>query len=378
MRVVVFGPTYPLRGGISHFTTLMVENMRGRHDVLFLSYLKQYPEFLYPGRTQIDGSEEHVMTQNDPVLSFANPASWHRAARKAVEHKPDLVIFSWVSPALAVQFRYISGFIRNRCPMAQITFVCHNVVQHEERAIDVFLARFAFKQADSFIVHGEGLKSELGLIKPGADVSVTHHPTYEHFASREISSQSARSELGIPPGVPLALYFGFVRPYKGLRHLIDAIPAAFEAIGSLEILIVGEFWGDRDEYLERIEETGFGDRVTVRDEYVPNEEVGLYFSAADIVVLPYTTASASGIIQVAYGFGKPVVTTTVGSLPEVVREGKTGYLVPPGDHRALAGAIIRFFREGDSSEFERNIEEFRPRFSWDRYTEVLENTCRRS
>ncbi|MBN2169501.1 MAG: glycosyltransferase [Actinobacteria bacterium] len=372
MKIVVFGPTHPIRGGISHYSTLMVENLRKRHEVLFISYLKQYPEFLYPGKTQSDDSDFCITTDNDPVLSFADPLSWRRAARKAAEFEPDLAVFSWVSPALAVQFRYISSYIKKNSPSTYITYVCHNVVQHEKRGPDVTLTRLAFRHCDGFVVHGKQLEDELSQIKPEAEVSVTPHPTYEKFAQVQTSRQKARELLGIDSDCPVALYFGFVRPYKGLMHLIKAMPAALRDIPDLHLLIAGEFWENKKEYESEIRNSGVEDRITVIDRYIPNEEIPLFFEAADVVVLPYVSASASGIIQIAYGFNKPVITTEVGTLPEVVVHGETGYVVPPSNHEALASAISEFFLNGASRAFNSNISEFKSRFSWDYFTEVIE------
>lgn len=372
MKIAVFGPTHPIRGGISHYSTLMVESLRKRHEVLFISYLKQYPEFLYPGKTQNDNSEMCITTDNDPVLSFSDPRSWRKAARKAVEFEPDLAVFSWVSPALAVQFRYISSYIKKNRPSTYVTYVCHNVVQHEKRGPDVPLTRLAFRHCDGFVVHGKQLEGELAKLKPGAEVSITPHPTYEKFAQVETSRHKAREQLGIDPDSPVALYFGFVRPYKGLMHLIKALPAALESVPGLHLLIAGEFWEDREEYKNEIRAKGIEDSITVIDRYIPNEEIPMFFEAADVVVLPYTSASASGIIQIAYGFDKPVITTEVGTLPEVVVHGETGYLVPPSNHMALADAISNFFSNGASEEFKGNISEFKSRFSWDHFTDVIE------
>lgn len=372
MKIAVIGPTHPIRGGISHYSTLMVENLRKRHDVLFLSYLKQYPQFMYPGKKQTDNSEVCITTDNDPVLSFADPLSWRRAARKAVEFDPDTVLFSWVNPALAVQFRYISQHIKKSLPETSITYICHNVVQHEKKGPYVPLTKIAFRHCDNFVVHGKQLVEELSQLKPKAEIMVTPHPTYERFAETETSRLEARKLLGLDPDEPVALYFGFVRPYKGLMHLIRALPEAIREIPGLRLLIAGEFWEDKEAYEKEIAAIGVDNRVTVFDRYIPNEEIPTFFKAADIVVLPYTSASASGIVQIAYGFGKPVITTTVGALPETVVHGETGYLVPPADSPALARAMADFFTDGINRDFERNIDNFKSRFSWDHFTDVIE------
>ncbi|MBU4194581.1 MAG: glycosyltransferase [Actinobacteria bacterium] len=371
MRIAVIGPTYPLRGGISQYTTLMVENLRRRHDVLFISFEKQYPQFLFPGRTQKDESVERIEADNEPILSFSNPLSWRKAARRACAFDPGMVIFSWVNPALAIQYRYISGYIKRRLPRGRIVFWCHNVVQHEHRSLGKLLTRIAFGRADHFIVTGRELERELLSLRPGSAVSVVPLPILDVFPQTP-SRAEARNGLGLAEGDRVVLYFGFVRPYKGLINLLGAMPEAVRRIPSLRLLVVGEFWEDRDRYSREIERTGIDRYVTIVDSYVPNEEVPRYFNSADLVVLPYISASASGIVKIAYAFGKPVVTTTVGALPESVDDGRTGFLVPPGDPGAIARAMIEFFEPGRAGEFGRNVEEYRRRFSWERFTEAVE------
>ncbi|MHB8895306.1 MAG: glycosyltransferase [Candidatus Geothermincolia bacterium] len=372
MKLAVIGPTYPIRGGISHYTTLMVKHLRARHEVLFISYSKQYPAMLFPGRTQIDDSSDRIETESEALISFANPLSWRRAARRIADESPDVLVFSWVNPALAVQFRAISALVKRRSPGTRVVFWCHNVTGHESHALDALLTRLAFKHGDEFIVHGEEIKKNFLAVRPGARVAVTDHPVYDVFAEHSMTREEARDRLGLAGDAPVVLYFGFVRQYKGLSYLLQAIPEARESLPGLHLLVVGEFWDDAADYLREMRELGIEQCVTVRDSYVPNEEVALYFCAADIVALPYVSASASGIIQIAYGFDKPVVTTRVGSLPEVVEDGSTGYLVEPADHAALAGAINDFFTNDRREEFTRNVSEYRARFSWERFVEQVD------
>jgi glycosyltransferase involved in cell wall biosynthesis len=372
MKLAVIGPTYPIRGGISHYTTLMVKRLRERHDVLFVSYLKQYPAFLFPGKTQIDSSSERIATDSEPLISFSNPLSWWKAARRIATFAPDVLIFSWVNPALAVQFRAISALVKRRSPRTRIVFWCHNVTGHESSPLDAALTRFAFKHGDEFIVHGDEIRKDFDALMPGAHVTVTDHPIYDVFAEHSLPADEARRRLGIDVGADVVLYFGFVRQYKGLSYLLDAVPAARAGMPGLHVLVVGEFWDSPDTYLDRIRELAIDDCVIVHDAYVPNEEVALYFCAADIVALPYVSASASGIIQIAYGFDKPVITTRVGSLPEVVEEDATGYLVDPEDSAAIARALEDFFKGGRGEEMSRNVSVYRERFSWDRFAEQVE------
>lgn len=371
MKIAVVGPTYPLRGGISHYTTMMVRHLRESCEVLFISYRKQYPDFLYPGRTQIDNSAAAVRAECLPVISFQNPASWLRAAREICAFGPDALVLSWVSPALAVQFRTIAGYVKRKSPETPVIFLCHNVAQHESRALDGWLSRGAMGRGDRFIVHGDADRENLLALLPGAAVEKVALPRFDFFPPCEASALEARGALGLAPDAPVALYFGFVRPYKGLVHLLRALPSALRRLPGLRLLVVGEFWDGRDGYERELRRLRVADAVTIVDRYVPNEEVGLYFSAADVVVLPYVSATGSAIVQVAYGFSRPVITTRVGGLPEAVEDGATGLLVEPADPPALSGAMVDFFEKNLGPEFARNIEAARSRFSWESIAEAI-------
>lgn len=278
---------------------------------------------------------------------------------------------SWVNPALAVQFRYITGFVRRRSPGTRVVFWCHNVAQHERLPLNTLLTRAAFRRADHFIVTCRDSEQNLRAMRKGSQVSVAYLPALDEFADE--SKGSVRDETGLDAEAKVVLYFGFVRAYKGLGHLLDAMSMAVFRVPDLHLLVVGEFWEDRKQYEDAVRRNGLREKVTIVDRYVPNEEVASYFHAADLVVLPYVTATGSGIVQVAYGFGKPVLTTTVGSLPEVVEDGRTGYLVKPGDPEAIAEAIVDFFESGRGDDFSNNIAEMRGRFSWERFVEVVES-----
>jgi len=371
MKIAVIGPTYPIRGGISHYTTLMVRHLRERHEVLFISYSKQYPAFLFPGKTQIDDSTDRIEEKSEPLISFSNPLSWRRAARRIADWSPDVLVFSWVNPALAVQFRYVTGYIKRHSPRTKVVFWCHNVALHESLPMAPALTRFAFCRADRFIVTGRESADNLEAMRPGSVVSVVNLPSLDAFSSEETPG-SARESLGLAPGAPVALYFGFVRQYKGLIHLLEAMPEVASRIPGVHLLVVGEFWDDRGPYDEAIERNGIAGKVTVVDRYVPNEEVARYFESADLVVLPYVSATGSGIVQIAFGFAKPVLTTSVGSLTEVVDDGGTGYVVPPADPRAIARAMVDFFESGRAEEFSSNVTAARGRFSWDSFLDEIE------
>jgi glycosyltransferase involved in cell wall biosynthesis len=235
--------------------------------------------------------------------------------------------------------------------------------------VDKILTRVVLRNGDGFVVHSEEDRNNLLAMFPRAKVKKTFHPTYEVFDMGNIEIDHIRKRLGIDGNI--VLFFGFVRPYKGLKYLILALPEVLSQV-TVTVLVVGEFWKDKEEYLQLIERLGIENNVVIIDQYVPNEEIQDYFSAADLVVQPYVSATGSGIVQTAFAFNKSVVATEVGSLPEIIENGKTGYLVPAEDPEKLARAIVRFFVEGKSEEFSRNIEKAKYRFSWDRMVDCIE------
>jgi len=369
MRIALIGPTYPFRGGISHYTTLLFRHLRKRHDTLFIAFSRQYPKLLFPGKTDRDPSEEKILEAGAlRLIDSMNPFTWVNAAFKIVRNKTDLVILPWWVSFWAPQFWTISVLVKY-FSKARILYLCHNVVEHESRRFDRILTRMALSTGDFFIVHSKDERRRLLAMLPEASVRTSPHPTYEVFNFKPFDSKKAKEEYGLKGNV--ILFFGFVREYKGLRYLIEALPKVLSEI-DVTLLVAGEFWKDKEEYLRLIREKRLESDMVMVDNYVPNEEIGRFFSAADLVVQPYLSATGSGVIQTAFGFNKPVIATTVGCLPEMVEDGKTGFLVPPRDPEGLARAIVRFFREDKSEEFSNHIKEERRRFSWDKMVENIE------
>ena len=370
MRIILIGPTYPFRGGISHYTTLLFRCLKKRHETTFISFSRQYPQFLFPGKTDIDPSEEQIREEGLlPLIDSMNPFTWVNAALKIVRDRADLVILPWWVSFWAPQFWIISTLV-NHFSKTKILYICHNLVEHESKWVDKILTRFVLKTGDFFIVHSAEDQQNLLSMIPGAEVRTTFHPTYEVFNFGPSDPDVVRKKHDLQGNV--ILFFGFVREYKGLRYLIEALPQVLSKI-EVTLLVVGEFWGDKDKYLRLIKDKDVESAVVVVDKYVPNEEIRSYFSAADLVVQPYISATGSGVIQTAFGFDKPVIATKVGSLPEVIEDGKTGYLVPPRDPDELAQAILRFFREQKSEEFINNIKKEQHRFSWETMVAVIES-----
>lgn len=359
MRVCLVGPTYPYRGGISHFTQMLAREFMTTHAVQVVGFSRLYPSLLFPGRTQFDEGGELVHVEALRVIDSIDPLSWRRAARAIERFDPGVIVFQWWHSFFAPAYAGI-GRSLGRDSAAPRIFLCHNVLPHESSLVDRGLARLGLATGDAFLVQSEEDRRTLAGLRPAARVAVHPHPIYSQFAEEGIDRAEARRRLGVEGRV--ILFFGLIRPYKGLGTLLRAFAALADPAATL--LVVGEFYEDRRRYDGLIESLGIGDRVRVVGRYVPDNEVALYFRAADVAVLPYTSASGSGIAQTAFAFELPVIVTAVGGLPDVVRDGVTGFVVPPGDPAALADAIDRFFRGQWGAAFARAIRADAGRFSW--------------
>jgi glycosyltransferase involved in cell wall biosynthesis len=368
MNICLIGPAYPLRGGIAHYTTSLANALGKRHKVTLLSYTRLYPSVFFPGTSEFDASRRRFAADCEPIFDPLNPLSWLRTARRIRALSPDLVIVQWWSPIFAISLGTVIRLAK-RHGQPSVMFLCHNIRPHERLPGEKMLPRFAFSTADLFIVHSDEDLRNLQSIRPKARIRKLFHAIYEGFGPA-IDKEAARQQLGLAS--PTILYFGLIRRYKGLAHLLRAMPLILKEV-RCTLLIVGEFYEGREECLGLIRSLDLSASVRLVDRYVANEEVALYFSAADLVVLPYTSATQSGVVTIAYSFDRPVVTTRVGGLPEVVIDGKTGFLVDPADPGALADAVVRYYREGREKEFIEGIRKERERLSWDRYIEAIES-----
>jgi glycosyltransferase involved in cell wall biosynthesis len=354
-RIVIVGPAYPLRGGNALFVAHLFDSLRVDHDVTVVSFKRLYPTLLFPGKTQMNVSREPVKTTpSRQLIDSVNPVTWFRAARW-ISHRsrrPDLVIFTWWNPFFGPCHGVMARLVK-RMAGSGIVFVCENVVSHENRWADRFLTRFALSAADYVLVLSEVVAQRIQSLFPDVPLRQAALPIYDCYRPASVDRAAARARLGLTRKT--LLFFGYVRAYKGLEYLIRAMPLITPEVDA-ELLIVGEFYDDRSRYDALVRDLGLGERVKIVAEHVPDEEVGEYFAAADLVVLPYVSATQSGITQVAYAFGLPVVSTKVGGLPEVVRDGETGYIVPSRSESALAGAVVRYFTEGAEAALRANVQ----------------------
>ncbi|MDH3197289.1 MAG: glycosyltransferase [Candidatus Krumholzibacteria bacterium] len=372
MNVCLVGPAHPYRGGIAHFTSMLAKSFAVEHRVDVINFRRLYPSFLFPGKTQYDDSTSPLAVPSRRIIDSMNPLTYLEAARWIERGRADLVVIQWWHPFFAPAFRVICSRVRRRT-RSRIVFLCHNVLPHEPSPFDRALVRMGLGGGHAFLVQSGEDGRTLEALVAGAKVGFNPHPIYDWFDMKRYDADGARRALDVHGRV--LLFFGLVRSYKGLSVLLRAFAACGERLGAT-LLVVGEFYEPRARYEELIAQLGIGERVRLVDRYVPNEEVEVYFKAADLVVLPYLTATQSGVVQIAFSFAKPVVVTGVGGLPDVVTDGETGYVVTPDDPEALAGAIERFFAENAAARMSAAIRADLDRFSWRRCVRALVELAR--
>jgi glycosyltransferase involved in cell wall biosynthesis len=372
MKINLIGPSYPFRGGISHYTTLLYKNLKQKHSTRFYSFKRQYPKVFFPGKTDMDISDSCLKDDDaQPILDSLNPVSWVTTAWRSIRSKPEITIFPWWVTYWALPFMVLISLIK-LFSRSKILFICHNTVEHESNQLKNLISRIILSSGDFFVVHSSEEKENLAkLIGRRKIIKKIHHPTYSVFNTKTIPKEIAKKEIHLD-GEKVLLFFGFVRKYKGLKYLLEAMNLVKGKM-DVKLLIAGEFWGDRDVYQKMIKDLKIEEDVMIRDMYIPNEEIPHYFYASDLVVLPYVSATGSGLVQLAFGFTKPVIASRVGALSEVVEDNMTGFLVTPKNPEELARAIERFYEEDFEKSMLSNIKAQSHRFSWDNFILEMEN-----
>lgn len=364
-KIVLVGPVYPFKGGISHYTGLLYRALNEKYDVKMISYRMQYPKILFRKEQRDYANDSFKVESTEYGIHTANPFNIISIGRNINKFKPDLIIIQWWHPYFSPCY-----YLLSKCTKAKILFTCHNVFPHERFPFDRFLTKLALKQGDFYVLHSKTEAEELISIDSKARYKINVHPTYNAFKFHDITKVDAKKRLEISEEDKVLLFFGFVRPYKGLVYLLQALEKLKKSKYKVKLLIVGDFGNKKEEYVQMIREFQIEDYIEIHDGYLPDKEVEKYFQASDLVVLPYESATQSGIVQIAYGFDRPVLVTNVGGLPEVVEDGKTGYIVEPKNPDALAEAIQKFYIE--NRDFTKEIKDAQYKFSWERMVETIE------
>jgi len=340
-KICVVGPVYPYRGGIAWHTEKLVEALRSSgQTVEVFSFRNQYPKWLYPGKSDKQPGADQFLSDVYYVLDPLAPLTWLKTARQIRELQPDLVVLQWWNTFWSPCFGVLSSLLRKS--RLRVAFLIHNVVPHETWRMDKILSRMVLKQATNYIVQSEReLKSLRKILGNVAAINLPH-PIYEIPDLCDTTQQEARQALGLPLDVPVMLFFGIVRPYKGLMYLLDA----FEHLKDLQpiphLLIVGEFWEPVEIYQQKIKQLGIENFVHIRNEYVPDSMLAVIFSAADLFVAPYVDGTQSGAIKLAMGAGLPLIVSDFMASDSISLAYPAILRIRPADSFELAVAIRRW------------------------------------
>jgi glycosyltransferase involved in cell wall biosynthesis len=365
MRIAFISVFYPYRGGIAQFNAQLYEALQENHTVQAFNFTRQYPDFLFPGKTQyVTPEDKAIPVESARTLDSINPFSWQRTARDIVRWKPDLAVFSYWMSFFAVSFGHIAAVLRRHG--IETVSVIHNAIPHEPKFYDKPLTRAFFKKNDGLVSMCDAVTADIRILCPKARIIQQPHPVYDHFGQK-MDKRAAQEALGLDPRLRTLLFFGLIRDYKGLDLLIDALPLLGE---EYQLVIAGESYGSFEKYETQISASGCAGRIHVFNRYIDDEEVPRFFSAADLCVLPYKSATQSGITAIALHFDVPMVATPVGGLAESIGRPGLGVMADAASAEALADAIRHFF-DGSPEAFVNNIREVKRTQTWPAFADAV-------
>lgn len=361
-KVVIIGPGHPLRGGLATFNQrLATEFIRNQYDCSIYSFSLQYPSFLFPGKTQYTNEPAPKGITIYSVINSINPFNWIRIGNRLKKEKPDIIVVRYWLPFMGPALGTILRRVRKN-KQTKIICIADNIIPHEKRPGDKIFTRYFLKSCDAFITMSEKVMENLRVFQKDKPAQMVRHPLYDSFGEI-ISKEEARNKLNINKEDPVILFFGFIRKYKGLDLLLEAM--ADERIGEkkIKLMVAGEFYEDEKPYRELISKLNISDRLILRTDFIPDSEVKYYLCAADAVVQPYRNATQSGVTPLAFHFEKPMIVTNVGGLPALVPDGKAGIVVEP-DPKAIAEGILKFYQLGES-RFVSDLRAEKQKYSWE-------------
>lgn len=361
-KIIIVGPAYPYRGGIAAFNERLAhEFIAEGHTVELITFTLQYPSFLFPGKTQYSEGPAPADLYIERRINSINPFNWIKVGRLLRRKKADLIVMAFWLPYLAPALGTIA-----RISKTPVVGLVHNLIPHEHKPGDRMFAKYFCRSVDRFVALSDSVLKDINNIAPDKAAHFSPHPLYDNFGSA-VSKQEACEHLGLDPDRKIFLSFGLIRDYKGLDWLLEAY-ASVKHRENAKLVVAGEFYSDGTKYHDLARKLGIDDEVIWMTDFVPDSEVKYYFCAADLIVQPYKSATQSGISQIAYHFEKPMLVTRVGGLPEIVPDGKAGYVVEPSS-AAVAEALERFLSE--TPEFVEGIKSEKQKYSWKAMTDIL-------
>jgi glycosyltransferase involved in cell wall biosynthesis len=370
-KVVIVGPAFPFRGGLAAYNERLAKAfIEAGYSVHILTFTLQYPNILFPGKTQYatwDAPTDLHITQS---LSSINPFSWRSTAKKIQKLSADLVVFKFWLPFMGPAFGSVAKLTKKYLPNTPIVCILDNVIPHEKRIGDTILTRYFIKHVDAFIGMSRSVLNDLALFNKNKARRFSPHPIFDNFGKKK-TKEDACQQLGLDPKLNYLLFFGIIRDYKGLDWLIEAYKASSVDKKNIKLLVAGEFYTDAKPYKELIKKHGLTDSIILHEKFIPDEEVANYFCAADMIVQPYKHATQSGVTQIGYHFEKPMLVTNVGGLGEIIPDKVGGYVVEP-NIEAISQALGDFYENDRLCGYTEGIIEAKQRFTWDKMIGQIE------
>ncbi len=372
MKVVILGTAWPYRGGLAAFNERLArEYQQHGHEVEIVTFTLQYPSFLFPGKTQYSDEPAPEGLKITRMLNAVNPFSWIHTGLYIRRQRPDLLLTKFWLPFMAPALGTVNR-VAKRKGLRRVS-ILDNLVPHEKRPGDKLFAKYFVRSVDGMVAMSRSVLADADLFDPRHLKPRTFcpHPLYDHYG-KMMPADEARKAIGLPAEGRYVLFFGFIREYKGLDLLLKAMAdERLEKMG-VKLLVAGEFYGDPKPYHDLIGRLDIGSRVALHTDFIPDSEVNRYFCAADLVAQPYKSATQSGVTQIAFHFEKPMLVTNVGGLPEIVPEGKVGFVVEP-DAQQIADALVRYYTEDWQARLTEGCREEKKKYAWDKMTEAINN-----
>jgi len=369
MKISLLGPAYPFRGGLATFNERLAQQFSSEcKDIDIRTFTRQYPRFLFPGKTQYSNGPAPEGIKIIRELNSINPFSWIRTGLKIRKERTDILLIRYWLPFMAPCLGVVARIAKSN-KYTVIISVVDNVIPHEKRPGDIMLTKFFMNSIDGAVVLSDSVQKEVENFRKDIPVCYTPHPLFDTYG-KKLNRNDALSALKLDQNCIYLLFFGFIRNYKGLDILIRAFSDSRLRGKNLKLLVAGEFYENETLYRNLVRESGLEKDVIFYDHFIENTEVGLFFSGADLVVQPYKSATQSGVTQIAYYFDKPMLVTNVGGLKEIVEHGKCGYVVEP-DPGNIADAIIDYFDNNRENAFTQCVRKEKARFSWNKVTDAV-------
>ncbi|MEZ4721653.1 MAG: glycosyltransferase [Flavobacteriales bacterium] len=360
MKVCIVGTAWPYRGGLSAMNERLAKEFVDQgHEVEVITFTLQYPSFLFPGKSQFDDRPQPPFTIKR-MINSVNPFNWFKVGNYIKDSAPDLVIVKYWIPFMGPCFGTILRLARHGSKM-KVVSILDNLIPHEKRPMDMAFSRYFVKAVDGFITLSKSVLNDINEFDQVKPRKFSPHPVYDSFG--EVGDKGeARKNLGLDPEGKYILFFGFIRDYKGLDMLLEAMADDRIKNSNVKLMVAGEYYSNEEKYQEIINRLGISDRLELFTQFIPDNEIGMYFNAADCVVQPYKTATQSGVTQIAYHFEKPMIVTNVGGLPEIVPDGQVGYVCEVNP-TSIADSILKFY-DADVNRFSLKIKEKQKEYSW--------------